>query len=259
MLATGTASELLGPAPAARPRVCAWCRSQLAPTARGDARTCSRRCRQAVWRLEQRRARSVAAGSPRQLVYADPPYPGLAARYYGGEDSYAGEVDHAQLVASLIAAADGWALSTSAAALGDVLSLLQDVDGWRVCAWCKPRPTYADRSLGIHSCWEPLIVRPARRSAPAVSDTLTAHAARGEGDLIGRKPQRFVAWLLDLLGADPALDELGDWFPGSGIVGRSWLALGGQLSPRTWTARRSEATRPPATTITIAYHQPQPP
>lgn len=50
-----------------------------------------------------------------RFAYADPPYPGLAARYYADQPTYAGEVDHAALVASLEASGyDGWALSTAA-------------------------------------------------------------------------------------------------------------------------------------------------
>src|ERR1041384_41386 len=50
-----------------------------------------------------------------------PPYPGKAF-YYRDHPDYAGEVDHADLIARL-AAYDGWALSTSAAALPAVLAL----------------------------------------------------------------------------------------------------------------------------------------
>jgi hypothetical protein len=53
------------------------------------------------------------------MAYADPPYPGKAWMYRG-EPTYAGEVDHAALIASL-KAFDGWALSTSARALRHVL------------------------------------------------------------------------------------------------------------------------------------------
>jgi hypothetical protein len=52
---------------------------------------------------------------------ADPPYPGKAF-YYRDHPDYAGEVDHAALIARL-STYDGWALSTSAAALPAVLAL----------------------------------------------------------------------------------------------------------------------------------------
>lgn len=58
-------------------------------------------------------------GPTARFAYADPPYPGKADYYVERQ-----EVDHAELVAELEAGfPDGWALSTSAAALYDVLPL----------------------------------------------------------------------------------------------------------------------------------------
>ena len=48
--------------------------------------------------------------------------------------------------------------------------------------------------------------------------------ARGGGDLIGRKPLAFCAWLFEAMGMLPG-DELVDLFPGTGIVGRAWAEL----------------------------------
>jgi hypothetical protein len=154
-----------------------------------------------------------------RMAYADPPYPGLARRYYEQEDSYAGEVDHAELVASLTAGDyDGWALSTSASALRDVLPLCPE--GARVCAWVKPIGV-SSATAGMHSTWEPVIVVPGRRLPPGFRDWLRAMPARGGGELMGRKPLAFCAWLFRLLGLQPG-DELVDLFPGTGVVGRSW-------------------------------------
>lgn len=61
-------------------------------------------------------------GSARRLAYADPPYPGKARLYYREHPDYGGEVDHVELL-SRLATYDGWALSTSAAALPSVLAL----------------------------------------------------------------------------------------------------------------------------------------
>lgn len=59
-----------------------------------------------------------------RFAYADPPYPGRAARYYRHEPTFAGEVDHVALIASLQASGyDGWALSTAADALRELLPL----------------------------------------------------------------------------------------------------------------------------------------
>lgn len=160
------------------PRRCRWCRSGIAATARSDAQYCSKKCRQTAFRLRRRRERQVkAAAVGLRLAYADPPYPGLAARYYRNEPTFAGEVDHEALMPSL-QEYDGWAISTSARYLGDLLRLCPREA--RVCAWVKPHGANPN-TLGIHNCWEPLIVKPARLSRPGRRDWLRAHAARGGG------------------------------------------------------------------------------
>jgi hypothetical protein len=160
------------------------------------------------------------------MAYADPPYPGLAKRYYGREPTYGGEVDHAALVARLSSEFDGWALSTSARALRDVLPLCPETA--RVCSWTKPH-TPSPRTFGIHNCWEPVIVVPGRRRRPGVRDHLSALPARKGGTLPGRKPIAFCAWLFELLALAPG-DELVDVFPGTGIVGRAWDELSSKYS-----------------------------
>lgn len=157
-----------------------------------------------------------------RFAYADPPYPGLAARYYRNEPTYGGEVDHAALIASLEASGyDGWALSTSARALRDVLPLCPE--GARVCAWVKPIGA-SSRTRGLHNTWEPLIVVRGRKLQPGVRDWLCAQPARWGGSLPGRKPIAFCAWLFDCLGMLPG-DTLDDLFPGTGVVGRAWAAV----------------------------------
>ncbi|MCT7149563.1 hypothetical protein M1196_23235, partial [Salmonella enterica subsp. enterica serovar Oranienburg] len=69
-----------------------------------------------------------------RLAYADPRYPGLSRRYYGKHPDFAGEVDHAALIAKL-GEFDGWALSTSARSLQDVLALCPP--GSRVAVWVR--------------------------------------------------------------------------------------------------------------------------
>lgn len=51
-----------------------------------------------------------------------------------------------------------------------------------------------------------------------------AHAARGGGELPGRKPIAFCAWLFRLLGMAPG-DQLEDLFPGTGVISRAWAEL----------------------------------
>jgi hypothetical protein len=155
------------------------------------------------------------------MAYADPPYPGLSAKYYRDEPTYAGEVDHRELIASLCDRFDGWALSTSAKALRDILPLCPPEA--RVCSWVKPIGAWP-KTQGIHNTWEPLIVVPGRSERPGKRDWLSAQPARHEGKLIGRKPTKFCAWMFGLLGLRRG-DTFEDLFPGTGIVGRAWDEL----------------------------------
>jgi hypothetical protein len=207
----------------AEPRACAWCRSRIEVTARAAQVFCSQGCRQFAFRLRRRRTTDAVSAQPMRFCYADPPYPGLAKRYYQHEDTYAGEVDHAELIASLEASGyDGWALSTSARALRAVLPLCPD--GARVCPWVKPIGA-APATYGPHNTWEPLIVVRGRKLRPGFRDWLSAAPARGGGSLPGRKPIAFCAFLFEQLGMLPG-DELVDLFPGTGVVGRAWAELG---------------------------------
>lgn len=159
-----------------------------------------------------------------RFVYADPPYPGKAGYYPERQ-----EVDHAELVEGLVAEyPDGWALSTSAVALGRVLRCCPV--GVRVCSWHRSvRRTRSRRAL---SEWEPLIVaggRPLR--VDVVQDLTDALVARGRhraypGAVVGMKPPAFAVWMFGQLGALPG-DELVDLFPGSGAIGRAWSRYAG--------------------------------
>lgn len=203
-------------------RVCAWCRSELSATARRDSVFCGRKCRQSAFRVRRRYVRAAPNdGSPLRVAYADPPYPGKAWRYYRTP-----EVDHVSLLEQL-RLFDGWALSTSAAALRELLPLCPP--GVRVCPWVKPHSAHP-ATYGIHNCWEPVIVSPARHLRPGRRDWLSALPARHGGSLPGRKPQAFCAWLFGLLGMLPG-DELVDLFPGTGIVSASWRELCREASP----------------------------
>lgn len=74
------------------------------------------------------------AGDPMRAAYADPPYPGQAARHYADHPDYAGEVDHRALLRALDTEYDGWLLHTSSVALPGVLALAAEVGltGYRV-------------------------------------------------------------------------------------------------------------------------------
>lgn len=194
---------------------CDWCSGPLTDR-RADARFCSRRCRQSAFRIRRRQLCEARAGLPMLFAYADPPYPGFARSLYDRD-----EVDHAELIASLQTGYDGWALSTGAYALRELLPLCPP--SVRVAAWVKPIGV-SSKTRGPHNAWEPVIVVPGRLMTPGKRDWIAAQPARGNGTLIGRKPEAFCVWLFNLLGMK-AGDELRDLFPGTGIVGRCWAEL----------------------------------
>jgi hypothetical protein len=212
-------------------RICAWCEGPIPARARRDAVCCSVRCRQARHRFNRAagRAEGIAGVRALRLAYADPPYPGNAWMYRGHPD-YAGEVDHAALIRRLGLEYDGWALSTSAAALPIVLALCPP--GVRVAAWHRgERPAPSRRPL---NAWEPVIYRGGRPADPSRVDArridslvcgvspLTTLPSR----VTGTKPAAFCRWVFELLGAAPG-DTLDDLFPGSGAVTRAWAAYTG--------------------------------
>lgn len=164
-----------------------------------------------------------------RFAYADPPYPGQSKRLYGDHPDYAGEVDHAELVARIVAEyPDGWALSTGAKMLPEVLRLCPD--DVRVMAWVKTdAPPFTIR---LQHTWEPVILRGGRPYAGGprnVRDSLVAPSCgamgsgvhRKPGHVVGRKPPRFCRWLFEALGALQG-DTLDDLFPGSGAVTEEW-------------------------------------
>lgn len=206
---------------------CRWCASSL--QGRRPQTYCSRKCRQSAFRLRRRReetSSTPASDAGLRFAYADPPYKGNARRLYGRKgDPFTGavgEVDHEQLIASLTTSGyAGWVLSASSSSLREVLALCPR--GAHVAPWVKPIGV-PPSTYGMHSRWEPLIVVGGRKCRPGVRDWLRAMPARGGGDLIGRKPIAFCAWMFDLLGMVPG-DHLDDLFPGTGIVTRTWNEL----------------------------------
>jgi hypothetical protein len=182
-----------------------------------------------------------------RFAYADPPYPGKSRKYYGAHRDYAGEVDHQALITRLEAEfPDGWALSTSAAALQHVLALCPEQqvsrgaagggtrEQLRVLAWCKnlaqpgglPGPLYG---------WEPVILRGGRRAGARTwprdwlvcSPDLYTLRRKPAEHVTGSKPRAFLEWVFRCLGAQSG-DELVDLFPGSGAVAAAWEAFAAQ-------------------------------
>ena len=233
---------------------CAWCHGEIPAGKRRDAVTCSKRCRQARHRFTRGVGTAgvtpVDPGRARRIAYADPPYPGLSARYYGDHPDFDGEVDHAELVASLVASYDTWALSTSAAALQEVLAVCPP--GVRVAAWVRGARENKG-ATGPLTSWEPVIYggqlltrrvhlvdstdlsrvdeRPVAENLLDGSDlqtrrvdSLVAGVAARTTDpkrVVGAKPAAFCGWLFRLLDARPG-DVFVDVFPGSGGVARAW-------------------------------------
>jgi hypothetical protein len=197
--------------------VCRWC-GKFLQDMRPDAAFCQPACRHAAFRARRRQRVDVLQERQMHVAYADPPYPGKSARFYGDHPDYAGEVSHRELISRLTANYDGWALSTGAYALREVLPLCPP--GIKIAAWVKPIGAFP-RTYGIHNTWEPVLIMPARKLRPGKRDWLAAQPARGQGDLVGRKPVAFCRWLFKLMGL-VAGDTLEDMFPGTGMVTRCW-------------------------------------
>lgn len=166
-----------------------------------------------------------------RFAYADPPYIGQAKKHYGHHKDYAGEVEHADLIARLVTEyPDGWALSAAARSLPTVLPLCPaDV---LVLAWVKPlAPPLGDHR--IYS-WEPVILRGGRRPVGYIRTHLVASPpqftfrAKPAAHVIGEKPAEFCRWVFASLGACPG-DTLDDLYPGSGAVARVWERYVAQL------------------------------
>jgi hypothetical protein len=169
-----------------------------------------------------------------RFAYADPPYPGCA-HYYLKENPAACEVDHAALIQRLVNVyPDGWALSTSSAALRDILALVPFDCPVRVAAWCKPFAAWKTTRNGDGDstmpafAWEPVLYMTSsaavrtQRLGVICRDFLLASPPLKQR-VPGEKPPRFSWWVFSLLGAGPG-DEMHDLFPGSGAVGEAWRA-----------------------------------
>ena len=222
--------------PGDRPWRCLWCR-QPRPATERSSKWCSKKCRQTAWRFRKLTVARVPEDRPIRLAYADPPYPGLSKKYYGKEQSFAGEVDHRALV-SRLATYDGWALSTSRRALRDILPLCPPEI--IVCPWIKSH--HQPVSLGPGNAHEYVLVVPGRLRQPGPKDCFEGAVARGgDSNLIGRKPIRFVHWMFELLGASP-VDLFEDLYPGSGIVGRCWKEFS-RRTPAVETGQRVKSSK----------------
>lgn len=155
-----------------------------------------------------------------RIGYADPPYPGCA-HLYADHPDFAGEVDHAELLARLERDFDGWVLHTHVPGLRVVLPLLPE--GARVMAWVKSFAAFK-RNVSVAYAWEPVIVKAARKPVVAgrvvMRDWVEAPITLRRG-LTGAKPEKVCMWAFEMVGACPT-DTLDDLYPGTGAVTKAW-------------------------------------
>jgi len=155
-----------------------------------------------------------------RFAYADPPYLGTAAKFYGQLHASAADYDrpetHQALIDRLSADYDGWALSLSSPSLQQILPMCPaDV---RVMAWVKPFASFKP-GVGVAYAWEPIIVRGGRRrerDQQTVRDWIAENITLKRG-FAGAKPTAVIRWLLEIWNVH-ADDEIEDIFPGSGAV-----------------------------------------
>jgi hypothetical protein len=155
-----------------------------------------------------------------RFAYADPPYPGQAKRHYGDHPDYAGEVDHEALIARLMHEyPDGWALSSSGTAMREILPLCPARA--RVAIWhvTNSEPP-GNRKQPWWWSFEPVYVYGGRPTPIPIRNVLACGAPTGflGNTITGQKPEPFLAWVWNLLGAQPG-DVVDDLFPGSGVCG----------------------------------------
>ena len=165
------------------------------------------------------------------FAYADPPYIGLAKSHYGDHPDYAGEVEHAALVAELETNYDGWALSSLSMKSLPTIARMVPLDVLTL-SWVKPiAPPMGDHR---HYSWEPVFMRPVRNPTEGYVHTHLVCSPpqftfrpKPPEHVIGEKPEAFCHWLFECAGLTRD-DEIHDLFPGSRAVTHAWA---------TWTTK----------------------
>jgi hypothetical protein len=172
-----------------------------------------------------------------KFAIADPPYYGRAVRWYGEGGCGAGygknQADnhpeahiwdkpeaHLQMLKNLRTNYDGFAIATSVMGLN---VYLQEIDlsqgsGYRLAIWHKPLSSPSGSR--IRNVYEPVIIyipqdRRGYANHERLDDLRTINIERN--GFVGAKPQGWVEWVLDLMGATRD-DEVDDLFHGSGAV-----------------------------------------
>lgn len=159
-----------------------------------------------------------------KFAYADPPYLGLAAKFYGKLHPDAADYDkpetHQRLIDRLSDEyPDGWAMSLHTKVMRVILPMCPE--DCRIMAWVKPFCSFKP-GVGVAYAWEPIVVRGGRRRTrkqQTVRDYCICNIALQKG-LAGAKPAGLIHWLMDVLGVQEG-DTVDDIFPGSGAVGRA--------------------------------------
>lgn len=171
-----------------------------------------------------------------KIAYADPPYIGCA-HLYADHPDFAGEVDHAELIARLERDYDGWILHAAATAesMAVLAPLVKECPGARWMSWVKGFAAFK-ANVSVAYAWEPVIVKAARK--PVVSKRLVnrdfteewinSSIALKKG-LTGAKPEKVCHWAFEMVGAHPD-DELCDLYPGTGAVTKAWKTWRGKFA-----------------------------
>lgn len=158
-----------------------------------------------------------------RFCFADPPYYGLAVKFYGHLHPEAHVYDtiegHIALIERLCTEfPDGWAMCLHEKSLRTILPLCPE--DCRVMAWVKPWCSYKP-GVRVAYAWEPIIFRggrPSEKINETVRDWVSANMEMERG-FQGAKPPKVIRHILKIWDARPDEDEVVDLFPGSGIVG----------------------------------------
>jgi hypothetical protein len=159
-----------------------------------------------------------------RIAYADPPYIGCA-HLYADQPTYAGEVDHYDLLNRLEREFDGWVLHAAATpeSIAVLAPAVRRIAGARWCVWTKGFAAFK-KNVSVAYAWEPVIIKAARK--PVVSGRIVMRDWIQESitlqrGLTGAKPEKVCHWAFELVGADSS-DELVDLYPGTGAVTSAW-------------------------------------
>lgn len=163
---------------------------------------------------------------PLRAAYADPPYLGLAAEFYGKLHTDAAEYDkpetHQRLIERMMDEYDCWAMSLHEPSLREILNMCPA--GVRVASWVKPFASFK-KNVTRAWTWEPVIFSFHRaRKRTIEQQTWRDHIAEPIAMMRGfhgAKPDRFCFWVFEGMNLEPT-DKFVDMFPGSGAVGAAW-------------------------------------